>query len=190
MVAGSDHEVARAVVLAGQTQLLDDGIDGGGFSSMIYPAVSPYRWPRPVLEVAVERKGTFAQDIRHAGIEGYFSSPSFTMSLGGIRRPAALSVLGLENSNDRGVAMPTVIIPTTAGHVMTDLFAMNGNGTRDKRTDNTCGWRGFICGIRPTVLTRSMPYGSCFNGELSGSVPGPDFWYVNSAACPAPAGSP
>jgi hypothetical protein len=194
MVEGSDHEVARAVVLAGQTQLLGDGIDGGGlpsvngdgFSSMIYPAVSPYRWPRPVLEVAIERKGTFAQDIRHAGIEGYFSLPSFTMSLGGTRRPAALSVLGLENSDDRGVAMPTVIIPTTAGHIMTDLFAMNGNGTQDKRTDNTCGWRGFICGIQPTL---SMAYASCRAGELSGAGTGPDFFYVNSAACPAPAGS-
>jgi hypothetical protein len=186
MVAGSDHEVARAVVLAGQTQLLDDGIDGGGFSSMIYPAVSPYRWPRPVLEVAVERKGTFAQDIRHAGIEGYFSSPSFTMSLGGIRRPAALSVLGLEISNDRGVAMPTVIIPTTAGKLMTELFAMSGNGTRDKRTDNTCGWRGFICGIQPTL---SMAYAQCRTGH-GFSDNDPLFFFVNSAACPATSSGP
>src|SRR5690606_11086451 len=80
MVEGADHEVARAVVLAGQTQLLEGGIDKGGVSNMIYAAVSPYRWPRPVLEIAVERPQPFEQDIAHAGIESYYATRAFTMS--------------------------------------------------------------------------------------------------------------
>jgi hypothetical protein len=64
--------------------------------------------------------------------------------------------------------MPTVIIPTTAGHFMTDLFAMKGNGFQDKRTDNLCGWRGFICGIQPTV---SAAYSQCLTGTTFPSGP-------------------
>jgi hypothetical protein len=185
MVSGADHEVARAVVLAGQTQLLGGGVVDGGVSNMVYAAVSPYRWPRPVLEVAIERKRAFEQDIRHDGVEGYYSSPAFTMSLGGIRRPSALDLLGFERSVDRGVAMPTVIIPTTAGHFMTDLFAMNGNGFRDKRTDNLCGWQGFICGIQPTL---SSAYSQCTIGTVTSS--GPDYFFINSAACAAGGSGP
>src|SRR5262249_46339070 len=103
MVSGSDHEVTRAVLYAGQTQLLGDKVDDNAVNTMILAAVSGYRWPRPVLEVAVERASTFEQDIRHAGIESFYATPSFTMSLGGIRRPAALQMLGLERGTDRGV---------------------------------------------------------------------------------------
>src|SRR5690606_9034613 len=178
MVEGADHEVARAVVLAGQTQLLEGGIDKGGVSNMIYAAVSPYRWPRPVLEIAVERPQPFEQDIAHAGIESYYATRAFTMSVGGVRRPAALSLLGFDNSADRGVAMPTVIIPTAAGHSMQDLFAMNGNGSQHNRTDNRCGYKGFICGIQPAL---SKAYSGCMTGTVT-SI-GPDFFFVNSAAC-------
>jgi hypothetical protein len=180
MVEGADHEVARAVVLAGQTQLLGGGIFDRGVNNMIWAAVSPYRWPRSVLEVAIERNRPIEQDIRHAGIEGYYSSPAFTMSLGGVPRPAALNMLGFEHSVDRGVAMPTVIIPTTAGHFMTDLFTMNGNGSQDKRTANLCGWRGFMCGINPTD---SSAYNRCLTGTVI-SPAGPKYFFVNSAACP------
>lgn len=180
MVSGADHEVARAVVLAGQTQLLGGGVVNSAVSNMVYAAVSPYRWPRPVREVAIERKWAFEQDIRHDGVESYYSSPAFTMSLGGIRVPAALHVFGFERSVDRGVAMPTVIIPTSAGHFMTDLYAMNGNGSQDKRTDNLCGWQGFICGIQPVL---SSAYVQCTIGAVTSS--GPDYFFVNSAACPS-----
>src|SRR5262249_53441767 len=143
MVSGADHEVARAVVLAGQTQLLQPILNDDGLSNMIYAAVSPYRWPRSVVEVAVERRQPIQQDVKHAGIEGYYNSPAFTMSLGGVRRPAALNILGFERSKDRGVAMPTVIIPTNAGTKTTELFRMDGYGTQDARPDTSCGWRGF-----------------------------------------------
>lgn len=185
MVSGADHEVARAVVLAGQTQLLGDGVGSGEAANMIYAAVSSYRWPRPVLEVAVERAGTFEQDVRHASVESYYASPAFTMSLGGIRRPAALEFLGFERSVDRGVAMPTVIIPTTAGLLMTDLFAMNGNGSQHRRTDNLCGWRGFICGVQPAP---SAAYSQCTTGTVTST--GPDYFFVNSAACAAGGAGP
>jgi hypothetical protein len=178
MVNGADHEVGRAVVLAGQTQLLGGGIWHEGLSSIVYAAVSPYRWPRPALEVAVERPQAIDQDITHTGLEGYFGASSFTMSLGGVRRRAALSLFGMERDVDRGVAMPTVIIPTSNGHFMPDLFAMNGNGSQHNRTDNLCGYRGFICGIQPS---NSLAFTNCLTGIVFSA--GPDFFFVNSAAC-------
>ncbi|MEP6767556.1 MAG: hypothetical protein ABJC61_02720 [Acidobacteriota bacterium] len=180
-VQGSDHEVVRSVVLSGQTQLLPLGIDREGAKSMVYPAVSSYRLPAAVQETAVDRhKGPFAQEIRHTSVEGYFSSPSFTMSLGGVRTPAALNFYGNERGVDRGVAMPTCIIPTIGGWTPEDLFSFAGIGKEDERSSNICGWKGFICGVNP----RFSAFLSCAfaGGETTSS--GPDFSFFNTARCP------
>lgn len=189
MTEGADHEVTRAMVLTGQTPFHSDGVPPAGVSNMIRTAVSSYRLPLPVLEVVAEReqRPPYRQDIRHAGVEGYFSSRAFTMSLGGVRVRAALNFLGIERSEDRGIAMPTVIVPTAAGLLMTELFAMQGNGAEDKRTANLCGWRGFICGINPALSTRFL--GRCLDIVSSGPG-GPDFIGVNSAKCEAGGSGP
>ena len=62
---------------------------------------------------------------------------------------------------------------------------MNGNGSQDKRTDNLCGWLGFICGIQPTL---SLAFSQCTTGTATSS--GPDYFFVNSAACPAAGSGP
>jgi hypothetical protein len=198
MVSGADHEVARALLLTGQTQILGDKVDAGGAGVLIYPAVSSYRAPHPVIETAVVRKKAFEQDILHggpigtlpisgrsnAGVEAYYSSPAFTMSLGGIPVTSALSVLGQDRDVDHGVAMPTVIIPTVLGKTMEDLFYFAGIGTEHERRANLCGWKGFICGIAPRL---PLLLGCGMDKELSTSV---DFIYVNSAKCSAAGAGP
>jgi hypothetical protein len=179
-VEGSDHEVVRSVVLSGQTQLLAGGIDREAAKSMVYAAVSSYRLPSSVQEAAVDRKGSFSQEIRHTSVEGYFSTPSFTMTIGGLRAPAALNFYGNERGVDRGVAMPTSIIPTHLGWTPEDLFSFTGIGKEDERSSNTCGWKGFICGVSPQF---SKAF-SCAFASGEGTPSGPDFSFFNSARCP------
>lgn len=175
---GSDHEVARALVLAGQTQLLGDRIDPKIGGSLIYPAVSPYRMPNPVLQVATERKKPFTQTIRHSAVEGYAAFPSFTMSIGGIRQKAALDFYGIERAKDRGVAMPTVLIPTLRGIKMQDVFQLAGPGATHVRPDNLCGYKGFVCGLQPEL---PPVWRDCIAD--SSVTTGESFFFYNSAKC-------
>lgn len=147
---------------------------------MVYAAVSSYRLPSAVQEAAVDRKGSFSQEIRHTSVEGYFATPSFTMTIGGLTAPAALNFYGNDRAVDRGVAMPTSIIPTLGGWILEDLFLFTGIGTQDARSSNTCGWKGFICGVSPQF---SKVFACAFDsGETTSS--GPDFSFFNSARCP------
>jgi hypothetical protein len=172
-VQGTDHEVVRAFVLTGQTQLLEPipsdpptaanpvvaerrepaTILPSETDGMVNTAVSSYRLPVPVLETAVERNFPFQQVVKHASMEVYYQTPAFTMSVGGIPAPAALTatVLRSERANDRGIAMQTSLIPTITGTLSRGVFQMEGFGVREERTANICGWKGFICGINPRL---------------------------------------
>jgi hypothetical protein len=170
IIAGADHEVNRAHVLSGQTQPLErvekgptEAEPGAAeqrsgaevpidvAANMVNTATSTYRLPVPIMEVAAERTFPFEQVVKHAGIEVYYAHPAYTMSLGGVPRDAALSIVfgAKENATDRGVAMPTNLIPTMRGTLLNQTFQFQGAKTRDERIANLCGWRGFICGIRP-----------------------------------------
>ena len=178
-IEGADHEVARAVVLTGQTHLLGDRLERGAGSNLIYAAVSPYRLPEAVQQIAMNRDRPFAQDIRHGGLEGFFAARAFTMTVGGIRTPAVLDLYGIENANDRGVARPTAILPALGGNTVDEVYHFSGRGNADARNDNLCGWKGFICGVAPH-------FPSLFSCGLSGgsSTPaGPALVFVNSAKC-------
>ena len=117
------------------------------------------------------------------GIESYYASRAFTMSLGGIRAPPSATRYGFGRPDDKGVAMPTSIIPTIAGRTIDDVFSFQGVGTQEKRSENLCGWKGFICGINPQI-----PLGLYHN--CTDIVPGVDnfaqnvnYYFVNSATC-------
>jgi hypothetical protein len=190
-VSNADHELARAMLLSGQTQHLDK--DHGSkdekgrdvplgpyhaalatLAEMVNAATSSYRLPLPVLATAVERR-QFEQTIRHSGVERVEQSPAFTISAGGIRTGPTLSILSFFNDDeDKGVAMPTVIIPTIAGSYMRDLFRFEGVGVHHFRTSNTCVAPGFACGVNPKV---SSVFGACTTSELSGQ------FFVSSAVC-------
>jgi hypothetical protein len=174
-IGGADHEVVRAVVLAGQTGMLSNSIPVDAASPMVHSAISQYRLPRAVLEAAIERTKPYSQDVRHAGIESYYSSPSFTMSVGGIQIPAALNFYGIERSVDRGTAVPTLLIPALPSPNLSDVFRFDGVGTQHERTANLCGWKGFICGIAPSLDTFAC-------GQRLPETPG--YRFISSARCP------
>ena len=167
---GADHEVTRQHLLAGQTQPMERvekgpteadreaaevrfgaevPIDIAG--NMVNTTTSNYRLPVPIMEVATERSFPFEQVVKHGGLEVYYAHPAYTMSVGGVQRDAALSIAfgAFENADDRGVAMATNLIPTLRGTLVKQTFQFQGAATKDKRVDNICGWRGFICGIKP-----------------------------------------
>lgn len=179
---GADHEVARAIVLAGQTQLIPGEIPRDGVSVLVNTAVSPYRLPPPVLANAVERRA-FVQTIRHASVEVVVQSPAFTVSAGGVRTGPTSSILGQTRDVDRGVAMPTVVIPTVVGNRMGDLFGFGGVGRQHDRANNTCvagaDGGGFACGIQPRLSAALLAPG-CQRGS---STSGESFSFVSSAAC-------
>jgi hypothetical protein len=193
--SGADHEVARQLVLAGQTRLLGS-LGSGGIQDLVNSAVSSYRLPNAVAEVAVERNGSFTQAIRHAGVEHYYQSPGFTVTAGGKQVDSPYSTLGISRDEDRGVAMPTTVVPTLTGLTIDDVFYFAGVGIEHERQDNTCTYKGFVCGLNPHIpkwvdlLNCGTQSGKlifvsafkCFPG-----TPGPYFYMVakkdNCAAC-------
>jgi hypothetical protein len=183
---GADHEIARAIVLSGQTQLLSQGFLPSSLNDLVNSAVSTYSLPAPILAAAVERTVS-TQSIRHAGVERVFQSPAFTITAGGVKTPQALNAYlsgdVLSNlgptltgiyDDDAGIANRTAIIPTIAGTFIGEIFRFDGVGMRDKRTDNLCVAANFACGIAPQW---PITFGSC------SLPPGATSFFVNSKQC-------
>lgn len=201
IVEGSDHEVSKAIILSGQTQLLETLRDPSqpasrvgadielGFSEQLVNAsVSSYRLPRPIAEVAIERIFPFDQLVRHWGggsTEIYHSESAFTMSVGGSPAEPALSagVFSLKQGSDYGVAMPTNIIPAISGTLNNQIFQFWDVGVGADRRPNYCGWKGFICGVRPqfwNLAPLQQPVlGKCI--ESRPQADGSELIFVNSA---------
>jgi hypothetical protein len=145
---------------------------------MVNAATSSYRLPPPVLATAVERQA-FEQTVRHSGVERVEQSPAFTISAGGVRTGPTGTILGFGRDEDKGVALPTVIIPTIAGSYMRDLFRFEGTGVHHDRTNNTCVAPGFACGMQPKL---SKVFGAlgCIKREV---FPESSLFFVSSAVC-------
>ena len=176
-VGGCDHEVARAILLSNQTQLLTDPrLLDGRMPLLIYAASSSYRIPLPALSNAVDRR-PMSQTVRHTGIERVFQRPAFLIAAGGVRTEATASVLGQSDGSDRGVAAPTTIIPTVTGLALANAFRFDGVGIHDKRSANTCVADGFACGVQPVL---SDAFGKCTEGLIAGDE---ELWFVSSPKC-------
>jgi hypothetical protein len=188
--SGAEHEIPRAMLLSGQTQLLDPnhpmlGPDGkpvplaayryklAALAEMVNAATSNYRLPSGALEKAVTRQA-FEQTIRHTSVERVEQSPAFTISAGGLTTGPTAKVLVFSSDTDRGDAMPTVIIPTIAGSYMRDLFRFDGAGIHHLRSNNTCVAPGFACGIEPKLST---VFAACTQPEP------PEQFFVSSYEC-------
>ncbi len=180
-VRGADHEVVRALLFAGQVQFIGGVIDANAAGPMVNTAVSRYYPPRPIMSIAIDRPSPSAYREKGAH-EQVYSTPAFTTSMGGRKTEAALKAYELQNDVDRGVAMPTVIIPTGApdghGSQFRDLFYFDGEGIGHERSDNTCLYKNFICGY---ALYMSQAFLGC---TIERSVAGEPAYFVNSAACP------
>lgn len=173
-VEGADHEVARTLLYAGQTQLLGP-VPLAGIDNLIYAAVGDYRPPLPVLDTAVRRplgNHVFA----HASVELYTQAPAFTISAGGLRSPPQ-DLFGFSRDIDRGSAQPTMVIPTSTGDTYRKVFMFRGLGEAHERTENLCVHGNFACGIRPWLA--DLP-DSCLERS---STPARTTVFVNSAQC-------
>lgn len=164
--ARADNEIDRAFVLSGQTQLVPvpqgvpdtppgETIGSNCFGGLLYVATSGYRLPQVVLTAEVERPGPTQQWIHNAGGELYAQSPSFTISAGGESvvpyNYEIVDTRPLNSTDDYGLAMPTVIIPTSSAVVLGDVFYFSGVGSQRDRTQNLCVTQGFVCGIAPHI---------------------------------------
>lgn len=137
---GSDYQVSFMTAYTGRTsQFPANRVQFNSAFEMIYPATS--RWePSPaVMQVAFGEKAEYEQRIHHAGIEIFSRTPSFLVSAGGVRAPAAtparLGPLEVgENCNDRGVALPTVLIPSGGGYIY-DAALKRTKAALVRRTD-------------------------------------------------------
>ncbi len=200
-VEGADHQANRLLILAGQTQLaaapgvlpptdgknplywgpgLSDvgeaGIDSGGLGDLVNAATSSYRLPDPIMEVAVQRPRSF-QRIRNTGAEVYSSAPSFVLSAGGVKSPPANTTYGFGKDADRGIALPTVLMPTDDGLAVPDLIRFEGVGTGVDRTAQLCLEDGFACG---TNLVIPSAYDACKEVVATSR----ETWtFINSARC-------
>ncbi len=167
--SGADHEIARAMLLSGQTQLLNPNHEIPDdhplrayryklavLSEMVNAATSSYRLPFGALEKAVTRQA-FEQTIRHTSVERVEQSPAFTISAGGLATGPTETILGFGRDKDKGATMPTVIIPTIAGSYMKDLFRFDGVGLHHERSNNTCVAPGFACGLSPRLPIGFFP---------------------------------
>ena len=178
-ISGADHEVVRAIVFYGQLHLPGPILNPDSAGVMVNTAVSRYRPPTAVWQVAVERPLPFAEVGKY---ERVYSTPTFTMSVGGRKTDAALHMYEQTRPEDRGVAMPTVIMPRHypigRGTTFSDLFYFDGGGAGHDRYSNTCGYKGFICGF---ALHMSQAFQPC-TVERPVS-PGMPAFFVNSRAC-------
>lgn len=151
MAGGADHQVGRFLVLAGLTGLIDVGDIGRQESRLqetIYAAVSSYRLPAVILDLAIDKSTPYVQRIHHAGIEVYASSTGYLLSAGGIETGYANQVAFSGRNVDRGAAVPTVLIPTAGILDRNDLIRFEGGEAHD---GNTCVTQGFACGLNPTI---------------------------------------
>jgi hypothetical protein len=222
---GSDHPIAMMLFYAGQTQRLPTvpsaiaetaptkGLTYGGPSSMIYAATSSFAPDDSIIALAIDKSASYFQRIHHAGVEIYTSTPSYTLTAGGIRTPQALTLelgpISEGKPEDLGTGVPTSLIPSGTQHVNRLRFmrfeglvdnvgavGADGFGAEGRLYDrNTCVWHGFACGINyadAEVLKgrdgAPMDIQECFTTGLAGAPPA---WrFLNSRQCRATVGAP
>jgi len=175
-IKGADHQVNRFLVLSGLTGLLpkeDHEGQNGRVQEMIYAAVSSYRMPTAVVDLAVDKSTPYApylQRIHHEGVEVYAGARGFLLSAGGVTTGPANRVAWAGRPEDRGAALPTVLIPAAGLVDRNRLIRFEGGEDHD---GNTCVTRNFACGLNPQLPEH---YNSCT------TVDGP--WrFINSAPC-------
>jgi hypothetical protein len=183
---GADHQVASFLVLAGQTQLFPNGtLPLDGIGNLVNPATSWYRLPPAIMELAVEGVPyTYQQRIHHVGVELYVHALTYVLSAGGIQSPSANTLYLMGEDSGRGVAVPTILIPTAGGRTLDEVIRFDGRGTMHDRRDNLCVTAGFACGIN-LVIPDFLK--DCKEGF---SIPGERWTFINTARCAGLAGGP
>ena len=180
--AEADHQEALGLLYTGQTQQLplQTVVPYAGMNAAAGPngpaptsnrfaptvltgeaAFGAFSWYQPselVLDIAINKTTPYFQRFRHAGIEAYSSGAGFLLSAGGLVTGYASNVDGFGDANDRGAAVPTVLMlaSNTDKERLWDFVLIRGlrerisgalNGPQYTYDYNTCLTRGFACGL-------------------------------------------
>jgi hypothetical protein len=205
----SDFPASMAQLYFGsQEQLVDGKVNVDSLGNLVHPAVTTYRPPGMLLDLATSPGGGLGADgtdgiwqhtFRHDGFERYARGRHFLLSAGGMDTGFAnqLEILGVPfptagRAEDRGAAFPTTLVidgakQTPQGRVPRDQLQalLRIHGEKVERGDfytydqNLCVWKGFACG-RDIRMPSSM-----WQCAVSGpQVNGAKWWFVDTGACP------
>jgi hypothetical protein len=194
LAANSDALKNDFMVLTGMTQILRDvtppyhaGI--GTETDMQEMAVSSYQPPPLIMDLIMNQAHRhFFERFKHDGVEIYSGEPEFLISGGGIWTGASIAavILGADASDDQGLALPTVLIPTQMPIVgaglppntytdVTNFVRIDGVGSspcHGQCTDSggpnpnrdrvmTCVTQDFACGINPVIPLSYLSNPAC-----------------------------
>src|SRR5450631_145674 len=210
----SDHSVAAMMVYAGQLQQPKDGLaTAGAANEMLLPAVSQYRPPQSVLDVATGNfpatpPGSTAerplfQAVRHSAVEIYSKTSSFLITAGGITGPPAYTIevagasagakfgpFALYKNTDLGAAIPTTLMLTAgAGSGRTSLETLlRIEGPRKILDSGNVTYNHNLCVARGFAcginVTAPSDMEPCFVKDPSDAPATVDNWrFFDSATC-------
>ncbi len=206
-----DEQACRFALYAGTNDLLIPPSRQTGTAQLAVPsgcelvsrqASGSYRVPPMILELAINKMGhpyfqthsNGTNDFHHApgGVEIYDNEGPFTIAAGGIPLKSGvdgvLHLLAGEsppianwNAEDRGLALPTVLMPNfafpegDARNAVNRLDLVRFEGTQRSDAVNTCVAPGFACGLNPIIPESFCPGGAESGREGLGQFcPGED----------------
>jgi hypothetical protein len=208
MTLAADHQTAYLLTFAGQTGALPGHKASiGSIAEMIYPVSSQFVPDESLIDLAINKSKGIEQRFHHGGWEAYSAGFGYVISAGGVEAgfayPALLGPIKIpptialrdKVNEDRGAALPTVLIPNGgpgSGQARTDFLRIEGpihtypvdNGATSFTHDhNMCVAQGFACG---TLLSIPPTW------EQTGCLTPQDglFRFLDSKTCPATVEAP
>ena len=175
----SANDLCPSLLDAGWIELLATGISSYRAPSVI-SALMPGARTDPTLQIPEGYLQRFTHGATDDGAEVYFGSPNFLISGGGIGAEPAYLIEGHGGDNDRGVIVPTSLIPTG---VLKDNPPVNNSMTHwdqflrfdgASNAVNLCVERNFACGLNFQIPQRYM---DCTQTEGK-------WGFVNAPRCP------
>ncbi|GIE28575.1 hypothetical protein Ait01nite_016200 [Actinoplanes italicus] len=145
-----DPQTWRHLVLVGSSDTFGWSVPAA--DTMVPAALTGYRVPDLITDLILHPTGYF-QRFRHAGAEVYSGSEEFLISAGGVVTPHAYKnpVSALLKPDDKGKAVPTLLIPTRAGvGSRAEVVRIDGVRDHDDRA-NVCVEPNFACGVNIEV---------------------------------------
>lgn len=161
----ADPLMGRFLLKSGLTQRVSGKqIEAGTSGDVVLWGISSYQVPELIQELIVNpQHRNFYQRIHHDGVEIYSSDRQYLISAGGFwtgsRNVLRIEVEGVKvheatNEDDRGVALPTTLIPSSGiGTDWHDFIRFDGPDKSITQfpfsgaTINTCVAPGFACGM-------------------------------------------
>lgn len=158
----SDPLKDRMMAIYGPPIVLDElspagYLPRGSASELMLAGISTYRPSDVVSDLVLNPDHrSFYQRIKHAGAEVYSAEPDFLITGGGQKTgPAYTAAWVFSTSVDKGIVVPTSLMPTGHGISIDQMIHFAGGSTKDP--DNTCVAPRFACGGPLTIPAQYMP---------------------------------